>query len=98
MQRGSDIQARPGSQPCRKRKNPSSLRGHSSTPSSKGYHLALPASMIVPKTQWNLGRNRTSGPVGHNVEFQIVRGASLRRKELRGSDDCDECAEQMPVK
>ena len=55
-ERGSDILARPGSQPCRKRRNLSSLRGRSSTPSSKAYHLALPASMIVPKTQWHLGR------------------------------------------
>jgi len=48
-ERGSDILARPGSQPCRKRRNLSSWRGYSSTPSSKGCHLALPTSMIVPK-------------------------------------------------
>ena len=57
MRQGSDILARPGNQLCRKRGNPSSLRGHSSTPSSKGCHLALPASTIVPKTQWNLIRD-----------------------------------------
>src|ERR1022692_4573308 len=41
----------PGSQPCRKHRHPSKLRGHSSTPCSRGYHLPLPASTIVPKTQ-----------------------------------------------
>src|ERR1035438_7629925 len=74
MQQGSDILARPGSHPCRKRRNPSSLRGHSSTPSSRGYHLALSASMTVPKTQWNLGRRHTSGPVGHIVGFRLPVG------------------------
>jgi len=38
-----------------------------------GYRLALPASMIVPKTQWNLGRRYTSGPRG----------------SLRKESDCD---------
>src|ERR1039458_9028545 len=91
MPRGSDILARPGSQPCRKRRNPSSLRGHSSTPSSKGYHLPLPASMIVPKTQWakpasdgeqvttDSGREST----GESPETRVVVLDNLRDGVLR---------------
>jgi len=49
MQQGSDILAHAGSQPGRKH-NRSKLRGRSSTRYSRGYHLQLPASTIVPKT------------------------------------------------
>src|ERR1035441_499011 len=82
MPRGSDILARSGSQPCRKRRSLSSLRGRSSVPSSRGYHRALPASMIDPKTQWHLKRRHTSGTVGHNVASDCQSGRAAQG-ELR---------------
>jgi hypothetical protein len=80
------ILARPGSQPCRKPRNLSRLRGHSSTPSSQGYHLALQASTILPKT-----RRPTSGPVGQKGGNQIVIGTRPAQAGItRGSENGDQ--------
>src|ERR1039458_8989118 len=95
MQRGSDILARPGSQPCRKRRNPSSLRGHSSTPSSRGCRLELSASMTVPETQWNLVRRHTSGPVGHNMFSDCEGNEAAQEGITGGSEDSEEGADRL---